>query len=392
MPVLFTTHFRATSLAVLAIAVAGACLLPSSVRADAEASIDNQSDQSRIDTLVEQLGADSFHVREQAMSELVKIGPPAEAAVQEAYDSVDPEVAYRARKIIKEIDRSLIAQRRAAFLEGDVEVLKTNAESWKRLEAMLGNSRKTRELFVQMQTAAEDLLTIAEKDPKGCAQEISQLYTQDQQARRFGGQGLPSGVVAAMVFIGNDDRVTLDASAMSRCTSLLYRHRGTLGENDQFRNLLGGWVKSKATGSQQYQLLRLAQQFKLDEGIELAREMVEGAGHNSYKAHAILTIGMMGKKEDVELLKKLVNNDTKVGTVARSGNKRIECRLGDVALGMALALSDQNAKEYGFSNAPNGRPTSSSYYNYGFVDDKSRKAAREKWNEYVEQQAQAEEK
>ena len=344
--------------------------------------------EQQVTELIDQLGADSFHEREKAMAELVKIGPPAESAVTEAIESVDPEVAYRARKVIKEIDRSLIAGRRKAFLEGDVEKLKLNAASWKRMEGLLGNSRETRQLFLDMQIAAEDLLTAAEEDPRRCSQEIANLYNEDQQARRFGGQGLAPGVVAAMVFIGSNEKVPLDASTLSRCTSLLYRHRGTLGENEQFRTLLGKWVTTKSSDTQQYQMLRLSQQFKLPEGVEVAREMVNGGGHNSYKAHAILTLGMLGGEEDLEVLSELIDNDTKVGTIARSGNKRIECRLGDVALGMALALTDQNAKEYGFTNAPNGRPTSTSYYNYGFVDDKQRQEARKKWDEFVAKEAE----
>ena len=337
--------------------------------------------------LIEQLGADSFHDREEAMSELVKIGPPAEKAVEAAIESVDPEVAYRARKVIKEIDRSLIAQRRKAFLEGDVAKLKTNAASWKRMEEMLGNTRESRELFLQMQVAGEDILTAAEENPRHCAQQISTLYNEDQQARRFGGQGLAPGAVAAMVFASSDDRVPLDATTLSRCTSLLYRYRGSLGENELFQDMLGEWVTVKGdSGPQQYQLLRLCQQFKLPEGVKLARKMVGGCGHTSYKAHAMLTIGMFGGEDDVELLKGLISNDTKVGSVARSGNKRIECRLGDVALGMVLALTEQNAKDYGFTNASNGRPTSSSYYNYGFVDNEARTAARQKWAEYLKAQ------
>ena len=306
--------------------------------------------------------------------------------MQDALDAADPEVSYRARKILKEIDRSLIAQRREAFLAGDVGKLKTNASSWKRMEELVGNTRKSRELFLEMQIAGERLLTAAEEDPRRCAQDIAQLYTEDQNARRFGGGGLPAGAVAAMVLIGSDDRVSLDSSAISRCTSLLYRHRGTLGENDVFKQLLGNWVTKKSTGTMQYQFLRLAQQFKLPEGIDLARKMASGGGSTSYKAQALLTIGMLGGEDDLELLESLIENDSRVGSVARSGNKRIECKVGDIALAMALALTDQNAKEYGFPNAPNGRPSSTSYYNYGFVDNESRQAARKKWVEYKEQQ------
>ncbi len=335
--------------------------------------------------LIKQLGADSFHEREAAMAKLIGIGPSVEEEVEAATDAADPEVAYRARKILKEIDRSLITQQREAFLGGDVEKLKANAESWQRMEEMLGNTRESRELFLEMQVAAEDLLTLAENDPRACSGEIAQLYTKDQNARRFGGQGLPRGVVVAMVFIGADEDITLDAATMSRSTSLLYRHKGALGDNDLFKQMLGKWVNSKATGTQQYQFLRLAQQFNLEEGITLARKMVDGAAHNSYKAHAILTLGMLGGEEDIELLEGLISNDTRVGTISR-GKQRMECRLGDVALAMALALTEQEAKEYGFPNAPNGRPTSTSYHNYGFVDDKQRSDARKKWEEYKEAQ------
>ena len=53
---------------------------------------------------------------------------------------------------------------------------------------------------------------------------------------------------------------------------------------------------------------------------------------------------------------------------------------------MLAPSTDQKAKDYGFPNAPNGRPSSSIYYNYGFVDDNSRQAAREKWRVYAQQQ------
>lgn len=338
----------------------------------------------QVNGLVEQLGDDSFAAREEAMAELIEIGPPAEPAVAAAIESPDPEVGYRARKVIKEIDRALRTQRREAFLAGDVEQLKANAESWRRLEEMVGNTRETRQLFLDMQLAGEDILTAAEEDPKRCAARISTLYQEDQNARRFGGQGLAAGAIAAMVFAGASKEVSLDAATLSRSTSLLYRHRATLGENEPFRRLLGKWVTDKAEGTQQYQFLRLAQQFKLEEGVELARKMVAGGGHNTYKAHAILTLGMVGEAEDVAVLEKLIGDNTTVGNVARKGQERIECKLGDIALAMCLALTDQKAKEYGYPNAPDGRPASTSYYQYGFTKKEQREAARAKWSEWKE--------
>ena len=190
---------------------------------------------TEIEALIDQLGDDSFQARETAMAKLIQVGPPAEPSIQAALDAPDPEVAYRAKKILKEIDRNLIQKRRDAFLAGDIDQLKTNAASWKHMEKLVGNTREARELFAQMQESGVKLLTTVEEDPKRFSQEVVQLYTLDQQMRRFGGgNGLPAGVVAAMVLLGSDEKVSLDATAVSRCTSLLYRHRASFGRHCQW--------------------------------------------------------------------------------------------------------------------------------------------------------------
>lgn len=344
---------------------------------------------TQIDALIDQLGDDSFHRREKAMAALIAIGPAAEGAVKASIDSDDPEVRYRCRKVLREIDRNLKAKRQAAFLEGDEDKLKINAESWQRLSKMIGNTRSSRELFVQMQVAAEDLLTEAEKYPDRCAARISQMYQQDAQLRRFGGKGTDPRRVAAMVFLAADQRIDLDSSALSRCVSLLYRYRTRFDEDDEaFKGLLGHWIDAKGEDiAQQYQFLRLAQQFKLPEGVELARKMVTTGRHSSYKAQAMLTLGQIGTKEDVALLQKQIDNDGRLGAFGRSGKKRKECKLGDVALAMCIVLSGEKLKDFGFKDAPEGRPSSTSYVHYGFYSDEARKAARQKWKEADKPQA-----
>ena len=204
----------------------------------------------RVATLIEQLGDDSFHRRDEATAALIAIGELAEEKVLAAIKNHDPEVRYRCRTVLRTIERNQIAQRRSAFLEGDIEKLKINARSWQRYSQIVGNTRDSRELFLQMQIAAGDLLDEAEQKPASCAQRVAQMYLEDAQLRRFGGQGMDPGRVAAMVFIAANKGVSLDSKAMSQSISLLYRYRSSFDENDTaFRQLLGHWVRSKANSA-----------------------------------------------------------------------------------------------------------------------------------------------
>lgn len=62
-------------------------------------------DESRIATLVKELGDSSFAIREAAQKELMKIGEKAEAALGEAARSFDVEVSRRAKRVLAEFAR-----------------------------------------------------------------------------------------------------------------------------------------------------------------------------------------------------------------------------------------------------------------------------------------------
>lgn len=67
---------------------------------------------SKVESLVKQLGAESFKEREAATEELKKIGRPAVPALEEALKSEDAEVRSRAEQILKEIKESPAASGR----------------------------------------------------------------------------------------------------------------------------------------------------------------------------------------------------------------------------------------------------------------------------------------
>jgi HEAT repeat protein len=74
----------------------------------------DESKQKQVELYVQQLGNESFGVREQASRHLSEYGPPARRFLQKALESLDPEVARRARFCLDEIDRGASAGLAAA--------------------------------------------------------------------------------------------------------------------------------------------------------------------------------------------------------------------------------------------------------------------------------------
>ena len=129
-----------------------------------------------VQAMIDGLRHESFARREEAMQQLIAAGFAVEKAVTAAVGDGDPEVRFRAAKVLREIEKSQIAERRLRFIDGDTAAMKLNAASWARLAAVLGNTRASRELFVQMQTDGGSLLDQLEADPARCAGEIAALY------------------------------------------------------------------------------------------------------------------------------------------------------------------------------------------------------------------------
>ena len=80
--------------------------------------------------------------------------------------------------------------------------------------------------------------------------------------------------------------------------------------------------------------------------------------------------------EDIELLERFIDDESE--HEGQSGK-----RLGDVALGLVIALSGQHCKDYGFSKDFTGRPNAiETAMTFGFKNNALRIEARRQWREY----------
>ena len=75
-------------------------------KASADKASEKEALEKKIAGLISDLGADEAEVRESATEELKKIGKPAVPALKEATKSDDPEAAWRARVILRAIERT----------------------------------------------------------------------------------------------------------------------------------------------------------------------------------------------------------------------------------------------------------------------------------------------
>src|SRR5262249_18835755 len=64
----------------------------------------SDADMASLEALIKDLGADRFRVREKATARLIAIGERAVPLLRDAEKSRDPEVAYRARRCLEQIN------------------------------------------------------------------------------------------------------------------------------------------------------------------------------------------------------------------------------------------------------------------------------------------------
>src|SRR5207245_593847 len=66
----------------------------------------HDGDLLQLDRLIRQLGAEDFRLRQEAAQKLIKLGPPAHAALRQAQKDKDKERARRAKECADQINRA----------------------------------------------------------------------------------------------------------------------------------------------------------------------------------------------------------------------------------------------------------------------------------------------
>lgn len=337
---------------------------------------------------VDQLGSDSFRIRQRAEHELALLGVPAKDALMQGLKSSDAEVRDRCRRlliVVLEQDYQARVDAFAADTQGRVD---HHLPGWNRYKALAGESLAARQLFVEMQRSESKLLESATVDPDTGSEMLLARCDEMQQAasRQLDSDGRPLtlGSIAAAFFVGADSRVPINDRISAYLYNFSYQPalqsamRGG-PKVEALKRILGAWVLRTASSNNSYPGMVLAIQYDLREGLDPAIGMLkQTGGPPHFVQFAILVVGRFGGKEHIPLLEHLLDNSTPLVT-QNFGGQQLRCELRDVALATLVHLTQQDFKQYGFAHLERNPQTLFNTNSIGFATEEARAAAIRKW-------------
>jgi len=272
------------------------CLYAVDANAQDVGSIDGASNDAQ-KTLVQQLGDPSCYERELAEQELMSRGLVAESVLVDALKNSDPEIRWRARRILVGVREEAFNARLTAFVEDIERDRKLTLPGWRKFDGLVGDTRQSREAFAAMTRYEAALLSAyAKRSPDLAAAYAARAEWLKTQAdlRPSDSDCVPWQSIAALLFIGSDKDAASYAHGAGRMYSLLCESATTHSINKHaqtsaIRTLLENWVAK----SPSYYGMKVALKYDLREtGLQQAKTLLEGkTTSSSYLHYAVITVG-----------------------------------------------------------------------------------------------------
>ncbi|QDU97957.1 outer membrane protein assembly factor BamB family protein [Lignipirellula cremea] len=354
---------------------------------------------------VEQLGDESYAVRDAAATHLRGLGEAAHAALLEGLKRGDPQVQRSCRRILADVMEQDYEARLAAFVADKRMTQDHDLPGWTRYRELVGKTDTARQLFIDMQREERGLLASAEAGSGAASDALRmrfrQIYQQMNQRDSRARQTPSEGSIAALLFVASDPALDLPeelvghsywANLVRQQTFQQPLEKGP--QRVELKKLLGAWLLTDSGIALLQQKIMLAIQYKLEEGLILAMAAIEDkAVHANYRAYAITAIGALGGKDFGAVLLSLLEDKSEcVRRVVRRGNKQevMSIELRDVALAWIVYLTGQTHADYhlpqakaAFDRFKQNPQSSVSVGNLGFESKEDRDKAFEKLRTYL---------
>ena len=334
---------------------------------------------------IQQLGADSFVLREEAEQRLREMGTSVMAAVREAAKSPDPEVRLRSQRILAALRKSELQQMVERFREGKEEKL----PGWSQFKDVAGDSKTTRELYCEIFETQGDLFRpLVSNDLSEAIERAREQAKMLQQS--ISAQYQPTfAEVAAIVFVSS---LKYDATLLQSVSSLCFQAKFSQKMNDskagpELKKFLIKLYATEMDPNVQHQMVNLGVRYQLAQCLPLARKILaDKNAQHYYKSQAIIAVSQFGSlDEDETLLRSQFEHTQTISTWTRN-NERLTTQVGDVALAAMVFMSRRQPKAFGFEHAQkvnfqNPQQTLQAHY-LGFASDAKRKEARKQWTRF----------
>lgn len=337
--------------------------------------------------LVAMLADESYSQREKARAELERRSFGAQEALEAGLESDDLEVRYHCERLLVDIRERDTQRRLDDFVSEAEQDKKYDFPAWAQVRSVLGDSKGTRQLYVEMYRAESDTLKLLDAKDDAIVAHID-ARTRFLQRRTPGLYQAPLGTgnIAALLLAAGEEETKLSAASRSMlyqlCYQQVFRDAMSSDKAPALKKLLGRYVQT-ADDHSAYQGLTLMMQFNMtEEGLAVADRILSGKTAIPHiKQYAVLTIAKLGDEKHIDKLKPLFD-DKQVCSQMQMDKVMYKTELRDIALFASVHLSKQDPKKFGFERFSPNPQMVANVHTLGFPNEEKRKAAFESWSQF----------
>jgi len=358
------------------VATETACAGATQDSAQASAAVTESTDASTaemIATLIEELGANKFAIRERATQQLTAMGPEILTPLTSALADSDPEIRMRAKRILIRVKQVARLDRLQSFVTHS-ESARTSVPTkspalpgWKALREAVGDSPETRNLLAAVLRENWDLIELHRDLLNVESVTAALLLAQDPRSN------IPDTEKANL--LGLLHQLSSNSSARANAVGDPWKHK-------PFRGLVSRMLVRCTEPTAAWQTFSLALRHNLEAAVAPALTVIEDRESRPHiRQYALLTIAKFGSEENVDKIKQLLNDEDVCyrREDPRTKEAQFECQVRDVAFATMIHLTSRDPRQFGFVNA---KANSYSVYQpstLGFANDDERKVAYAKW-------------
>jgi hypothetical protein len=366
-------------------------------------SLDVPADvQKKVTELIRQLGSVVYRDRAFASRELAGFGRFALPGLLEATASDNPEVVERAEALIPKAQALDMKARVACFLADTEGKYEHTLAGWGKFKATAGNSKASRELFAEAlkNKNTHRMLLAAEGNPEEASTVLSAFVSGMQGYNRWGGNyeqpttPKTADLVVALFLEGqySDKEVVISMPWMwgggwysvashvynSGDVSSALRQSPSGKYADPIRKVVQKWMDTRETANGANQAWNFAQQmYGSKQALKYAAKVLaaESSPNTQYMKQNILQqMGQNNAREFVPEIAKCFDDNLVLWHAQNGGTPNHDIQLRDFALAVAVQLTDQQPKDYGFDTTqPSSKTKNYNYTTFYFKDERDEK-------------------